>query len=79
MFVTNKRKKTMYVHYKVGTTVKHELVRGDAQVEITDLTAVSQIIFNAYDQRLRDVKSKFPNRNVTELLELRTTANGPLI
>jgi len=82
MFITNKRTKAMHLNYKTGPTIKNVIIKGDAQVEITDLTAVTQIIFNSYDKRLRDLKAKFPNRGVLgviELLELRNTSGGALI
>jgi hypothetical protein len=72
MFVRNLRNHEIKVKYKVfNQGPKTESVPAGKIVEIPTLTAVSQVIFNSYDQRLRDLDTKFPDRNVDHLIEFR--------
>ena len=72
MFIRNTKSTSIKLKYKpTNQGVKTATIPAGSILEVPEVTAVSQIIFNSYDQRLRDLNTKFPGRGVEQFMEFR--------
>jgi len=76
MFVTNTRTASWYVIYKnLGGVTKRELVAPGATVNLTEVTDVSQIIWDPYLRKVRDINDRL-ERGIDEGFEARLVLSG---
>lgn len=60
MIIINNKPIARWFHYKTsGNTVKKVFIKGHSQVDISDLREESQILYNTYDQRIRNIYENF--------------------
>lgn len=62
MFITNTENRFQYVFYTVAGKTSKIKIAAHATEEVSDVTDVSQINFNAHDTRLRFSANKYSDR-----------------
>lgn len=73
MFINNTRPLTWTLIYKdLGGTTKRQRIASGAQVEISEITDVSQILFDPYLRKVRSINDRL-NRGIDEGFEVRET------
>jgi hypothetical protein len=73
MFINNTRPVTWTLIYKdLGGTTKRQRIASGVQVEISEITDVSQILFDPYLRKVRSINDRL-NRGIDEGFEVRET------
>jgi hypothetical protein len=74
MFINNTRPVSWTLIYKdLGGTTKRQTIASGEQVEITEIEAVSQILFDPYLRKVRSINDRL-ERGIEEGFEARATA-----
>jgi hypothetical protein len=76
MFITNTENRFQWVFYTVAGKTSKVRIPAHKTVEVSDVTDVSQINFNAHDTRLRFTANKYPNRIALDNSGLRDSLSG---
>lgn len=79
MFITNTRDVSWYVIYKdLGGSTKRQLMGAGETVNLTEVTDVSQIVWDSHLRRVRDINDNTDlNRDpIAEGLEARLVLSG---
>jgi hypothetical protein len=76
MFITNTRPVSWTLIYKdLGGTTKRLTIASGVQTEVTEIEAVSQILFDPYTRKVRGINDRL-ERGLEEGIEARLVASG---
>lgn len=59
MHITNRKSVDHYLLYKVGGVPRHVTIQSNSSVDITELTSISQVVFDSWERKARGINLRF--------------------